>query len=101
MKHDPETHKFVCECTQRDKDIEGNEAVIADKVICTCGHIAPMHGQSFATHTKEVRKNWVTAGEDKQFVEIPPKIGKKALCRKKVMCRVRWESKQTWEATKK
>ena len=60
-----------------------------------------MHGKSFATHAKEAGKIRVTAGEDKQFVEIPPDIGKKAMHHKKVTCRVRWESKQTWEAPKK
>ena len=58
-----------------------------------------MYGDSFAKYVKEM--GTITAGKEKQFVKIPSDYGKKAMVLQKVICRVRWESKQTWEAPKR
>ena len=92
-------YKFVCLCAQRKEDSAGKEIISTEEVLCNYDYIAWMYGDSFAKYVQEM--GTINAGKDNYFVKIPSHFGKKALFLQKVIHRVRWESKQTWEAPKK
>lgn len=58
-----------------------------------------MYGDSFAKYVQEM--GTITAGKDNYFLKIPSHFGKNTMLFQKVICRVKWESKQTWEAPKR
>ena len=99
VKYDPDQYKFVCLCAQRKEDSTGKEIISTEEVLCNYDYIDWMYGESFAKYVKEM--GTITTGKEKHFVKIPSGYDQKTINFQKVICRVRWVSKQTWEAPKR